>query len=521
MKPGVNAIAGPTGVGKTTLLDILSGRRSSSNPNSRVLLNGEPLPAYYNCMSGYVVQEDVLMGTLTVKENIEFSASLRIPGGISSTERKSRVNSLLKELGLEEVADSKIGTKMVRGVSGGEKKRTSIAMELVASPAVLYLDEPTTGLDAFTAVQIMQILYNLAREGQTIICSIHQPRYAIFKLFDSLTLLNCGKTVYHGPAKDSINYFASQGIVCEEHANPMDIFLDALHDDGSVTPYAENYQKSSVRMTIQNDLDSETESHHQNSSSVHHSKGKSITYASGFFRQFGILSKRSFINFLRDPALCINEFVGDIFMALMVGAIYFQLSKHSPNAILDRAGALFVIIMLMIFPSIITIELFARQRILFVHESLNGYYRLMPYFLGRIGCDILPWRIAPMLCFGITAYWMIGLTAVATKFFFFMLTLLMTCLAATSFAYFYSSMVADQAIATLILAITFVVMSMYAGLFVNLHSPPIFLQWLAWISLFRYGYEVWVLYSVCLHVSVCQLNYHNICSLYASQPHLA
>jgi ATP-binding cassette subfamily G (WHITE) protein 2 len=113
----------------------------------------------------------------------------------------------------------------------------------------------------------------------------------------------------------------------------------------------------------------------------------------------------------------------------------------------------------------------------------------MPYFLGRIGCDILPWRIAPMLCFGITAYWMIGLTAVATKFFFFMLTLLMTCLAATSFAYFYSSMVADQAIATLILAITFVVMSMYAGLFVNLHSPPIFLQWLAWISLFRYGYE--------------------------------
>jgi hypothetical protein len=75
------------------------------------------------------------------------------------------------------------------------------------------------------------------------------------------------------------------GIVCEEHANPMDIFLDALHDDGSVTPYAENYQKSSVRMTIQNDLDSETESHHQNSSSVHHSKGKSITYASGFFRQ--------------------------------------------------------------------------------------------------------------------------------------------------------------------------------------------------------------------------------------------
>jgi ATP-binding cassette subfamily G (WHITE) protein 2 len=168
MKPGVNAIAGPTGVGKTTLLDILSGRRSSSNPNSRVLLNGEPLPAYYNCMSGYVVQEDVLMGTLTVKENIEFSASLRIPGGISSTERKSRVNSLLKELGLEEVADSKIGTKMVRGVSGGEKKRTSIAMELVASPAVLYLDEPTTGLDAFTAVQIMQILYKYNKDFECI-----------------------------------------------------------------------------------------------------------------------------------------------------------------------------------------------------------------------------------------------------------------------------------------------------------------------------------------------------------------
>ncbi|KAJ4945004.1 hypothetical protein JOQ06_013543 [Pogonophryne albipinna] len=158
MRPGLNAILGPTGSGKSSFLDILAARKDPSGLSGEVLIDRAPQPPNFKCLSGYVVQEDVVMGTLTVRENLRFSAALRLPRSVLQSEKEARVNQLISELGLSKVADCKVGTQMTRGISGGERKRTNIGMELIIDPAVLFLDEPTTGLDASTANSVLLLL---------------------------------------------------------------------------------------------------------------------------------------------------------------------------------------------------------------------------------------------------------------------------------------------------------------------------------------------------------------------------
>uniref|UniRef100_A0A8C2XES7 ATP-binding cassette, sub-family G (WHITE), member 2a n=1 Tax=Cyclopterus lumpus TaxID=8103 RepID=A0A8C2XES7_CYCLU len=229
MKPGLNAIMGATGSGKSSFLDVLAARKDPAGLSGEVLIDGAHQPPNFKCLSGYVVQDDVVMGTLTVRENFRFSAALRLPKSVSQKEKEEKVEKLIQELGLGRVADSRVGTQLIRGISGGERKRTNIGMELIIDPPVLFLDEPTTGLDASTANSVLLLL----KSGRTIILSIHQPRYSIYRLFDSLTLLVNGKQVYHGPAQTALEYFSDIGYTCEPHNNPADFFLDIINGDST------------------------------------------------------------------------------------------------------------------------------------------------------------------------------------------------------------------------------------------------------------------------------------------------
>uniref|UniRef100_A0A8C2EPY4 ABC transporter domain-containing protein n=1 Tax=Cyprinus carpio TaxID=7962 RepID=A0A8C2EPY4_CYPCA len=158
MRPGLNAILGATGSGKSSFLDVLAARKDPAGLSGEVLIDGAPQPPNFKCLSGYVVQDDVVMGTLTVRENLRFSAALRLPKSIRQREKDEKIEKLIQELGLSKVADSRVGTQLIRGISGGERKRTSIGMELIFDPPVLFLDEPTTGLDASTANSVLMLL---------------------------------------------------------------------------------------------------------------------------------------------------------------------------------------------------------------------------------------------------------------------------------------------------------------------------------------------------------------------------
>ncbi|CAF3960818.1 unnamed protein product [Rotaria magnacalcarata] len=230
-RTGMNAIMGPTAYGKSSLLDLLADRKDREGFEGEILVNGKLRTQNYKYHVGYVVQDDIVSGFLTVKENIMFSANVRLSTKYIADEKSKIVEDVILQLGLGKCAGTTVGNDLKRGVTGGERKRTNIGMELVLSPRILFLDEPTTGLDSSMARSVIECLHQLSRTGCTIVFSIHQPRYSIFKLFDTLFLLSARRCTYHGPTDSVLNFFSSVGFSCEEHNNLAEFLLDVTQGD--------------------------------------------------------------------------------------------------------------------------------------------------------------------------------------------------------------------------------------------------------------------------------------------------
>ena len=179
-KPGeVVALMGASGCGKTSLMNVLSGRATSMGGHvveANLTVNGKAVtPAELGPKVAYVMQEDSLTATATPREAFDFSARLRLPPSVTADERRQMVEEMIRILHLEGCADTMIGNELIKGISGGEKKRVSIGVELITQPSILFLDEPTSGLDSFAAYSIISTLKDLARLGCTVISTIHQP----------------------------------------------------------------------------------------------------------------------------------------------------------------------------------------------------------------------------------------------------------------------------------------------------------------------------------------------------------
>ncbi|KAG5635715.1 hypothetical protein H0H81_010318 [Sphagnurus paluster] len=229
VKPGqVMAIMGASGAGKSTFLDILARKRKRGVVSGVTLVNGrEVADAEFKGVMGFVDQEDTLMSTLTVYETVLYSALLRLPREMSYEAKKYRTLETMNELGILGIKDMRIGESGRRSISGGEKRRVSIACELVTSPSILFLDEPTSGLDAFNAFNVVDSLVSLARNyNRTVIFTIHQPRSNIVALFDQLVVLAQGKLVYSGEYAKCQEYFTSIGQPCPPGFNIADFLID-------------------------------------------------------------------------------------------------------------------------------------------------------------------------------------------------------------------------------------------------------------------------------------------------------
>ncbi|KAH8925218.1 hypothetical protein BT69DRAFT_1279899 [Atractiella rhizophila] len=181
----------------------------------------------FSRMVGFVDQEDTLMGTLTVYETVLYSALLRLPRGMSLEAKQIRTLETLHELGILGIRDSRIGETGQRAISGGEKRRVSIACELVTSPSILMLDEPTSGLDSFNALNVVECLVTLAKKyNRTVIFTIHQPRSNIVAMFDQLVLMAKGRVVYSGEFSRCQDYFERIGYPCPAGFNIADYLID-------------------------------------------------------------------------------------------------------------------------------------------------------------------------------------------------------------------------------------------------------------------------------------------------------
>ncbi|KAI7489134.1 hypothetical protein KC351_g1544 [Hortaea werneckii] len=226
-------IMGPSGAGKSTLVNVLMGKTKTGS--GKIQINGQERATTreHRRVIGYVPQDDILVPELTVRENILHSARCRLPARWRDKAIQTHVDALLGCLQLSHVQDSRVGDVNRPGISGGQRKRTSIGIELAAAPMAIFLDEPTSGLDAASAASMMRLLKGISRLGVTIIAVVHQPREQIFYGFDQVLLLAQGRMVYSGPTGEMEQYFEGMGFQFPLRANPADTLMDIITGDGA------------------------------------------------------------------------------------------------------------------------------------------------------------------------------------------------------------------------------------------------------------------------------------------------
>lgn len=252
--PGrITAVMGPSGAGKTTFLSALAGKAVGCKMTGSILVNGKPDSIHsYKKIIGFVPQDDVVHGNLSVEENLWFSAKCRLSADMPKPDKVLIVERVIESLGLQTVRSSLVGTVEKRGISGGQRKRVNVGLEMVMEPSLLILDEPTSGLDSSSSQLLLRALRRETLEGVNVCMVVHQPSYSLFRMFDDLVLLaKGGLTVYHGSVRNVEEYFAGLGIKVPERINPPDHFIDVL--EGMVKPSTSSgvsYEELPVRWMI-------------------------------------------------------------------------------------------------------------------------------------------------------------------------------------------------------------------------------------------------------------------------------
>ncbi|KAL2461816.1 ABC transporter G family member 11 [Abeliophyllum distichum] len=442
-EPGsFTALMGPSGSGKSTLLDALSGRLATNAfLSGTILLNGRKAKLSFGT-AAYVTQDDNLIGTLTVRETISYSARLRLPDRMPWSEKRTLVESTIIEMGLQDCADTVIGNWHLRGISGGEKRRVSIAVEILMRPRLLFLDEPTSGLDSASAFFVTQTLRGLSRDGRTVIASIHQPSSEVFELFDRLYLLSGGKTVYFGQASEAYEFFANAGFPCPPLRNPSDHFLRCINSDfdkvkatlkGSMKLRFESNDDpldkvttSEAMRTLIDSFRSSQYSYSAKEKIEEMSKVKGTVLDSrgsqaSFFMQAFTLTKRSFVNMSRDFGYYWLRLVIYIVVTVCIGTIYLNVGTGY-NSILARGACASFVFGFVTFMSIGGFPSFVEDMKVFQRERLNGHYGVTAFVISNT-LSAMPFLILITFISGTVCYFMVHLHPGFIHYLFFVLCL--------------------------------------------------------------------------------------------------
>ena len=509
------AIMGGSGSGKTSLLDAITGYTSSgrvigSNP---VTVGGLPISEnIHRRYVGYVTQDDRLLPNLTVRETLMYVALLRLPSHLSRAEKMDRVDAVVGELGLSHVANSKIGGFAFKGISGGERRRVSIATQMVIDPSILLLDEPTTGLDAFTAYSIVSTLRTIAQNSnRTVICTIHQPRSEVFEIFDLMLLLSKGEVCYFGDKDRIIPYFESIGYKCPSFVNPTEYFLDLTTVDYRdeekekatsavierlIEAYRATLAKDSSSFFLKPD-ERENGLHVVPPNSQHGPTGVPLSLDMvnekfkkpiGRWEQFTLLYMRATRNEIHDLGGFAVHCAESLMMALVCGIIFFDLGSDQ-NSIRDRMGLFFVACSLYCFILILGfIVKFDEHRPTFFRERRDACYDLLPYFASQFFSE-LPFVCVTVILYSMPIFYMAGLNPNNGGFGMFLVIILLVVYVSRSYALLASSLFANMKFAVFFANLVFSFFVFSGGFIVNLDSIVPAVRWISYFSYQRRGIE--------------------------------
>lgn len=430
-RPGeVLAIMGPSGCGKTTLLDTLAGRLDTNlRSKGDILINGRRQKLAFGT-SAYVTQENVLMATLTVREAIYYSAQIQLPDTMPVAEKLARAGDTIQEMGLTGALDTRIGGREAKGISGGQRKRLSICLEILTRPRLLFLDEPTSGVDSAASYHVMSRIAGLAAtEGMTIVAVVHQPCSEVFELFHGLCLLAAGQTIYFGPAANAAEFFTSNGYPCPPMRNPSDHFLRTINRDFELeseetrTVYKPSAADEAIETLVNAYKSSNTsENAKKEMHDINEMGGVMLRRNQAtFLTKVLVLTRRSFVNMYRDVGYYWLRLGIYISISLCLGTIFYNFgygydSIRSRSSMLMFTGGLLTLMAIGGFPS------FVEEMKIFRRERLNGHYGVSEFVISN-WLSATPYLILIAVVPGAIAYYLSGLKRRVDHFMYFTLVL--------------------------------------------------------------------------------------------------
>ncbi|EUB58785.1 ATP-binding cassette sub-family G member [Echinococcus granulosus] len=499
------AIMGPSGAGKSTLMNVLAGFKTR-NVSGQILVNGKPRHlASFRRSSCFIMQDAPLLSQLTVEEAMTCSSQLNLPQNCPNDQRKLIIDEILQTLGLSETRNI-----ITSDLSGGQRKRLSIAQEMINNPPIMFFDEPTSGLDSNASLQCIVALQTIAKQGRTVVCTIHQPSATIFDIFDQLYFLRAGQCLYRGPVKFLVPYLASLGLQCPRYHNPSDFLMDLAFTEedqataSSILLSAVNngrLEKEIVRLqalgassfleslsaTVKVSVEGANvygiangdETGMEIPSTSVEQKDQSI-----FRKTIRILTKRTLICIWRDKTLTRLRLLAHVVVGILIGLLYFNVGNNG-SQVGNNAAFIFFSTLFIMFSSLMpTVMTFPLEMRVFLTEHLNYWYSVRAYYFAKTLAD-LPFQA---IIYGMIGYFMTDQPLEFNRFMIFLTMLVLTAFVAQAQGLLIGAST-DLEVSVFLGPATGIPIILFSGFFITLDTIPKYLQWLSYSSFTRYAFE--------------------------------
>ncbi|XP_072991166.1 ABC transporter G family member 39-like [Typha latifolia] len=488
-RPGVlTALMGVSGAGKTTLMDVLAGRKTGGYIDGDIFISGYPKKQEtFARISGYCEQNDIHSPHVTVYESLLYSAWLRLPAEIDAERRKMFVEEVMELVELNSLRGALVGLPGVNGLSTEQRKRLTIAVELVANPSIIFMDEPTSGLDARAAAIVMRTVRNTVDTGRTVVCTIHQPSIDIFEAFDELFLMKRGgQEIYVGPlgrhSNDLINYFEDiKGVrKIKDGYNPATWMLEVTtlaQEEILGVDFAEIYKNSDL--------------YRRNKALIQElsvpSPGSSdlffpTMYSQSFFTQCKACLWKQHNSYWRNPSYTATRIFFTTVIALIFGTIFWKLGKKvsTQQDVFNSLGSMYAAVLFIGIQNGMTVQpIVDVERTVFYREKAAGMYSALPYAFAQVMIEI-PHIFLQAVIYGVIVYSCIGFDWTVQKFFWYLFFMFFTFLYFTFYGMMTVAMTPNSDIGAILSTAFYAIWNIFAGYLIPRPRIPVWWSWYYW-----------------------------------------
>lgn len=490
----LTALMGSSGAGKTTLMDVIAGRKTSGTITGDILVNGHPqqFPSF-NRMMGYCEQQDIHVGTATVREAVDFSATLRLPASVSEEARRRFVDQILEDLELTPLAHRLVGDANIEGLSPGELKRLTIGVELASNPSFLFLDEPTSGLDSRAALIVVRVIRKIAQRGRAVVCTIHQPSAELFGSFDRLLLLKSGgREVYFGPigedGVDVARYFLEADIDPQffrpslpPRVNVASWMLDVIgagtSAKGKIAPYDEVYRAHPLRSANMETVDRLCTP----DPNVAPAKFDHV-YASSGVKQLYVVFRRLTSMYWRDTDYNGTKFFMMIFLGILFGLVWLDIDDTDQAGMTSKISVLFMGFAFMgVLQASNAMPVCFKLREVFYRERAANTFAPWVYSTSLALIE-LPYIFACSLLFCLPLYFLVGFVDSGSLFFQFTFTVWLGGVCFCYMGQLLAALCPNMQVAQGLQGLVFTFFFLFGGVFIQKNQMPQGWRWMYYID---------------------------------------